>query len=102
MGKKQRAASRSSLPWIALPSPGRARTSLLVERVESQSARFGVGANARWVDANHCIFLSAEAANAGLVDRKRHRHSDVAYVDAGDCSARTSRELVTALTAASR
>ena len=45
---------------------------LLVERVESQDARFGVGASAGWVDANHCIFLSAESADAGLVDRKRN------------------------------
>ena len=49
-----------------------ARLKLLVERVEGQDARFGVGASAGWVDANHCIFLSAEGTDASLVDRERN------------------------------
>src|SRR6476660_9744567 len=57
-------------------------TLLLVKRVEGADTRFGVRANTRRVDANHCIFLSAEATNASLVDRDRHRVHGVADVDA--------------------
>src|ERR1035438_6264990 len=59
-----------------------ARTVLLVQRVEGQNRRFGVRAGARGIDANHCIFLGAECANTGLVDRKRSRHNRITGVDA--------------------
>src|SRR5258708_26629098 len=87
--KKQRAASLSSLPLMTYPARvSRNQIVLLVERVEGQNARFGGGADAGWVDANDRIFLSAESANAGLVNRKRHGHGDVAYVDAAHYGAR--------------
>ena len=78
-----------------------ARLELLVERVEDQDACFGVGASAGWVDANHCIFLSAEGADAGLVDRKRRGLDRVANEDATHRRASTGRERVAALAAAS-
>jgi hypothetical protein len=59
-----------------------ARTVLLVQRVEDQNRCFGVRAGARGIDANHCIFLGAECANTGLVDRKRSRHNRITGVDA--------------------
>src|SRR5580765_4468441 len=79
-----------------------ARLKLLIERVEGQNARFGVGASASWVDANHCIFLSAEGADAGLVDRKRSGEDCVASEDATHRRASTGGERVSALTAARR
>lgn len=46
---------------------------LLVQRVKGQDARFGVGANAQRVDANHRVLLGAKAADPGLVDCVRNR-----------------------------
>src|ERR1035438_1508725 len=77
------------------------KRSLLIERIEYEDARFSRGANARWVDANHCIFLSAEAADTGLVDRVRNRLHRVSHVHAADHSASARGELIATLTAAS-
>ena len=45
------------------------------------------GANASRVDANHRIFLSAEATDPGLVDRKRNRLDGITHVHAaGHCA----------------
>ena len=77
--KKQKSSERAFAAPGLYPPPGTSpNCCLLVERVERQDARFGVGANAGRVDANHCIFLSAETANAGLVDRERNRLDRVA------------------------
>src|SRR5665811_2453441 len=85
------------------PPPGTRQTeTLLVERVEGQDARFGVGAHAGRVDANHCIFLSAESANARLVNRERNRLRRITYVDATHNRAGTRGERVAALAAARR
>ena len=98
--KGQRAEARC--PLRLYPSRVSPDETLLVERVEGQDARFGVGASARRVDTNHCIFLSAEAANAGLVDRKRNGNDRIAYVDATHNRARASGERISALTAGCR
>src|SRR5580765_3685869 len=98
--KEQRTCVRCS--WL-VPSPRYfAKLQLLVERVESQDARFGVGALSSRVHANHCLFLSAEAANTGLVDGDRRRLDGVANVDATSHRACTGREHVAALSAAAR
>src|SRR5579862_6026816 len=80
----------------------RAISLLLVQRVESANARFGVGARTGRVDANHCIFLGAERADTSLVDRERYRKNRVADVEGAHHRSSTSRELVTGLAAASR
>jgi hypothetical protein len=74
--------TKSSKPSLLLYSePGFNRSRLLVEGIECQDARFSVGANASRVNPNYCIFLSAEPAEASLVDRDRHRLHGVADVD---------------------
>src|SRR5579872_305574 len=99
--KEQRTCVRCS--WL-VPSPGTSPTltKLLVERVEGQDARFGIGARTGWVDANHTVFLSAEGADTSLVDRQRNCQSDVSNVDATSDRARTSRELIARLSTAGR
>ena len=74
------------------PSTSPTLTKLLVERVEGQDARFGVGARTGWVDANHTVFLSAERANTSLVDGDRNCQGDVSNVDATSNRSGTSRE----------
>ena len=73
--KKQRAASVNSLPRWLIPSPRyspKSNVSYWLSGLKVRTPASVLGANAGWVDANHCIFLSAEAADAGLVDRKRN------------------------------
>lgn len=65
---------------------------LLIQRIEALDARFGVRTSSCRVDANDCIFLSAEAADPGLVDRKRNRLHGVADVRAAGYSAGAGRE----------
>src|SRR5215475_10336636 len=101
--KKQKSSELSFAAPGLYPPPGTSpNCCLLVERVEGQDARFGVGADASRVDANHCIFLSAEGANTGLVDRDRNRDNCVTNVNATSNRASTSREQVAALSAAGR
>jgi len=79
----------------------RMRIVLLVQRVKRKDARFGVRALSRRVDTNDSVFLSAEAANTGLVDRNWRRLNGVANVDAVDRGSRSGREHVARLSAAS-
>src|ERR1039458_2512346 len=91
-----------SLPRFCNTTSLKLRPALLVQRIEGLDAGFGGGANARRVDANHCVLLRAESANAGLVDRKRNRFGRIAYVDAARDCARASGERVAALAATRR
>src|SRR5579859_426340 len=87
-----------------VPSPGTLpnRPELLVERVESKDARFVVGANAQWIDANDSIFFRAESTNTGLVDVHRLSLDRVSNRKTVGHCARASVEGVTALAAARR
>src|SRR5690242_676773 len=72
--KKKKSSEPGSLLSGFVPSPGTSPNNdqnLLVERVECQDARFVVGANAQWIDANHSIFFRAESTDTSLVDRDR-------------------------------
>src|ERR1035437_8918472 len=80
----------------------RIKRALLVKRVEGEDGRFRVRASAQGVDANHCIFLGAEAANAGLVDRKRDRLDPIAYKDTGYGGAGGGGERISTLAAGGR
>jgi hypothetical protein len=87
--KNKRTATSRSLRHGLYPSPKCTTPNccLLVERVKRQDARFSGGANASRVDANHCILLSAETTNTGLVDCDRDRLYGVTDIDCtGLCS----------------
>src|SRR5580704_17623443 len=84
--KSKRAASVISLPLadarsVELPEVLLVRV-LLIQRVEGEDGRFRSRASSSRVDANHCIFRSTEAANAGLVPRERNGEDRIAYVGA--------------------
>src|ERR1051325_10690131 len=82
---KKRAANVTFAAPGLYPPPGTLpNLKLLVERVERQDARFGGRAHARWVDANHGIFLSTEAANTSLVHRQRPRQNRITGSDTGE------------------
>jgi hypothetical protein len=98
MQKKQRAATVSSLPWMACTLFGSSPDPCYWFK---WNRGFGVRASARGVDANHCIFLGAECAKTGLVDRKRSRHNRITGVDATHNRARARSGLEAALAAAS-
>jgi hypothetical protein len=89
--KKQRTRVRCSLAYQFRrgTSP---KGYLLVERVEGQNACFRVGANASRVNPNDGVFLGAEGADTGLVDRDRNCHYGVTNVNATGDRAGTSRE----------
>jgi hypothetical protein len=77
---KRSANSRSLLlpvvPCVHLAERNQGRSLLAhywLSGVERQDTGFGVGANAAWVDANRCILLRAESADADLIDRVRNR-----------------------------
>ncbi len=67
--KEERQRTEVRCPRLLMLRLARLKPALLVEGVEGLNARFGVGADAGWIDSNHCIFLRTEAADAGLVDR---------------------------------
>src|SRR5207245_598972 len=69
---------------------------LLVQRIESNNARFGIGASAGRINANHCILLSAEATNAGLVDLERNTEDRISHIDGADLRASAAGEGVSA------
>src|SRR5215831_3392014 len=98
--KEQRTVVRCSLA-CTLPQVLR-QNALLVERVEAEDGRFGVGASACRIDTNHCIFLSAETANTGLVDGQRTCLNAVANQDGAGKGSRSGVERVSALSAARR
>src|SRR5580658_406926 len=97
--KGQRAWKLAALNFVL--SPSTLLDQLLVERVEGHNARFGNRADAGRVDANHCIFLSAETANTSLVDGVRNALHGVASIHTGDDRARARGELIAALTTVS-
>src|SRR4051812_44276922 len=82
--KEQRTCVRCSLAMH--PSPRyfaqKANSASLVQRAEDQNARFGIRTYACRIDTYDCILLSAECADARLVEDHRPRQNRVADDDA--------------------
>ena len=102
MQKKQRAATVSSLPWMACmlfgssPEPCYRFNWLKVRIVASAFEQAHAGSTRTTASSS-----AQKCANTGLVDRKRSRHDRITGVDATHNRVRAHSGLVAALAAAS-
>src|SRR5215471_12533326 len=82
--------------------PCSSKSLLLVQRIKGGNARFRVRASAGGIDTNHGVFHRAERPDARLIDRDRCRKNRVTNVHTTRLVPRAGRELVAALSTASR